>query len=465
MSQMNIGHAPAPGRPGQMTSVMRAVAQVKGPKVLRIGLVQAGRVIEERIIKQRTSVTVGVSEKSMFVVSAQHLPPQFKLFELVGAEYQLNWVDGITGRLALATGISDLAGLRQQARRNGPVYQIRLTDEARGKVVIGDTTFLFQFVAPPPPQPRPQLPLAVKGGVASQIDWNLTIIAAFSFLLHFGFIGSMYSDWMDPPINEDASIQSLLDMAKNVPPPVVEEKSQETSQSTATTKTDTATEKKAQQGGGGSHGPVSAAQAAALSQQAEAMQMQMLAAFGGQSAVQGALNRSDIPPVDLSGVAQSGAGVSNASGDLRLSGGGGGIVRPGAGGGLSGLGQSQGGGGGGSGKAVEVKGPTGEANIGVATASVPVANADRTIAGLRPQFRSCYNKGLQSDPGMAGKVTVAVKIGPNGEVASVSKAGGSGLSPDVEACIMKKIKNASFDSPGGGGSTIQVPITFVQQAR
>jgi len=45
-------------RPGQMTAVMRAVAAT-GPKVLRIGVVQAGRVSEERIIKQRTHVTVG----------------------------------------------------------------------------------------------------------------------------------------------------------------------------------------------------------------------------------------------------------------------------------------------------------------------------------------------------------------------------------------------------------------------
>jgi hypothetical protein len=44
-----------------MTAVMRAMPQVTGPKVLRIGLVQNGRIIEERIIKQRTSVTVGPS--------------------------------------------------------------------------------------------------------------------------------------------------------------------------------------------------------------------------------------------------------------------------------------------------------------------------------------------------------------------------------------------------------------------
>src|SRR5580658_5528301 len=226
MSQMNPGGM-GPGfgqpvhsnRPGQMTAVMRAIQQTTGPKVLRIGLVAAGRILEERIVKQRTSVTVGPSEKSTFVVQA-NLPVQFKLFELIGGDYYLNYLDGMTGRIALATGITDLAALKGQAKRVGPAYQVRLTEEARGKIVIGETTFLFQFVAPPPPQPRPQLPLSVKGGLASQIDWNLTIIAAFSFLLHFGLIGAMYSDWMDPVVNDDVTA-SLIDMVqKTLPPPV-----------------------------------------------------------------------------------------------------------------------------------------------------------------------------------------------------------------------------------------------------
>ncbi len=153
---------------------------------------------------------MGPSEKSTFVVQA-NLPAQFKLFELIGGDYYLNFLDGMTGRVALATGITDLGALKGQAKRVGPAYQVRLTEEARGKVVIGETTFLFQFVAPPPVQPRPQLPLSVKGGVASQIDWNLTIIAAFSFLLHFGLVGAMYSDWMDPVVNDDLSA-SLLEL-------------------------------------------------------------------------------------------------------------------------------------------------------------------------------------------------------------------------------------------------------------
>ena len=94
-----------------MTAVMRAMQQASGPKVLRIGLVAAGRILEERIVKQRTSVTVGPSEKSTFVVQA-NLPPQFKLFELIGGDYYLNFLDGMTGRIALATGITDLVALK-----------------------------------------------------------------------------------------------------------------------------------------------------------------------------------------------------------------------------------------------------------------------------------------------------------------------------------------------------------------
>src|SRR6478672_6758345 len=213
------GGAPS-GRPGQMTAVMRAMPQVTGPKVLRIGLVQGGKVIEERVIKQRSHVTIGPSEKSMFVVPSQNVPPNFRLFELIGNEYHLNFLDGMSGRVALQTGISDLAALRGQAKRSAQgAYQVRLTEDARGKVVVGETTFLFQFVAPPPIQPKPQLPVSVRAGLANDIDWTTTIIAAFSFLFHFGAVGSIYSDWMDPIVDDEVSVNQLLESVKSLPPP------------------------------------------------------------------------------------------------------------------------------------------------------------------------------------------------------------------------------------------------------
>ncbi len=128
---MNAGPGAQPqgNRPGQMTAVMRAMAVNTGPKVLRIGLVQRGRIVEERVIKQRTTVTVGQNEKNMFVIpGAASLPPQFKLFELLGNDYYLNFLDGMNGRVALATGITDIAALRGQAKKAGGGYQVKLTD-------------------------------------------------------------------------------------------------------------------------------------------------------------------------------------------------------------------------------------------------------------------------------------------------------------------------------------------------
>lgn len=457
-----------------MTAVMRAMSVATGPKVLRIGLVQSGRVVEERIIKQRTTVSVGSNERATFVIPSATVPPMFKLFELIGNDYHLNFLDGMTGRVALATGITDLGALKGQAKKVGNAYQMKLTEDARGKVVIGETTFLFQFVAPPPVQPRPQLPLAVKGGLAAQIDWPLTIIAAFSFLLHFGIVGAMYSDWMDPVVGDDLNVAGLVDMMKNIPPPPVTETPTEvTPDATATAAATAAAKPSAGAGGkaGGSGqskaaGSVGDKQAAALAAQAEAMQMQMLAALGGGSAVQGALNRSDIPPVDLSGAAASGAGVTRGTGDLKVGGGGGAIQGGGKSGGLGGLGggtkatsQTS------AGQERKVEGPKGDAQIGGSSATVPISDADRVIATLRPRFRQCYQTGLNSDPGMSGKVTITAKVGPNGEVSSANVSSNTGLSASVASCIANVVKRAQFNPPGGGGSTLNVPVTFVQQGK
>jgi hypothetical protein len=64
---------------------------------------------------------------------------------------------------------------------------------------------------------------------------------------------------------------------------------------------------------------------------------------------------------------------------------------------------------------------------------------------------------------MQGKMVALVKLAPNGDVTSVEKVDGEGLSEGVEACVMKKIKNGSFDAPGGTGSQFRVPIGFYTQ--
>jgi hypothetical protein len=209
---------------------------------------------------------------------------------------------------------------------------------------------------------------------------------------------------------------------------------------------------------------VSQQRAAALASQAEQMQMAMLASLGGGTAVSGALNRSDIPPVDLSGAAASSAGVAAGSGDLKF-GTGGAPVQGGKGGGLAAIGGSTTAGAStGSGSEKKVEGPKGDAQPGAVNASVTVTNADRVIAGMRGRFRKCYNDGLAQDPSMSGRVVIAAKVGPNGEVISSTVGSNSGLSSGVANCIAGVVRNGQFEPPAGGAtSTLQIPVSFVQQ--
>lgn len=96
-------------------------------------------------------------------------------------------------------------------------------------------------------------------------------------------------------------------------------------------------------------------------------------------------------------------------------------------------------------------------------ASVPIQDADRVIAGLRARFRSCYQQGLNGDPRMAGRVVVIARIAPNGAVSSSVPQVNDGLSSSVAECMATVVRGAQFSPPGGNGSTLQIPITFLQQ--
>ena len=446
-----------------------------GPKVLRIGLIQAGRIVEERIVKQRTSVTIGSHEKNMFVISASELPPTFTLFELTGADYQLNFTPAMRGRVALPTGLRELSSLAGDAARSvgDGVYQVTLAEDSRGKVVIGDLTFLFQFVAPPPLSPRPQLPASVKRGAAA-VDWPTTVIAAFSFLLHFCAIGAMYSDWLDPVVDYDVNVNALVETIKNLPvPPPVEEPAEpapaEQKPAKEAPKAEAApkpAERLPPAPAPGKREHFSKAQTAALVNELQSLEMATLAALSGAGpATANVLRSGEVPTSALDAAAASEAGVSGAgSGGLKL-GNAGGTVRPGAlGGGLASIGASGKTSIAGSGSVAVVKGPRGNASVGDATvAGGTVSDASRIVALMRAGFRACYNRGLTTNPDIEGKISLAIKVGPTGQVASVTASKTGNIPPDVLECVKARALSATFTPPQGGVAVIQVPVSFVKQ--
>ena len=102
---MSLSPSAPASRAGSMTSAMRAVAPVAGPRLLRVGLVQGGRVIEERVIAPRGHLTVGVTEECQFVVAGAAVPRGFRLFERRGGELRLHLLEGMRGRVAEAAGV------------------------------------------------------------------------------------------------------------------------------------------------------------------------------------------------------------------------------------------------------------------------------------------------------------------------------------------------------------------------
>ena len=444
-------------RHGNMTATMRAITPQTGPKVLRIGVVRDGRVCEERVLGAEDRITVGTREDATFVLAEPGLPSRFILFERRGPNYRLNLGEGMRGRVALEGGITEIAS----------ASSLDLGDDARGKIVLGGTTLLFQLIVPPVVV-RPQLPLSAKGGFVDRIDWGLTILVGLSFLLHFGFVGAMYSDWIDPPVDHGVSVSGPVDLRTMLPLPTPEPAPDPDVNPLATPVKESPVPTPAP---GPSHGAVatnptrgaaSGPSAAALTRQADAREVSFALAFGGKSAVEGGLRRSEVPPVDLSASASSDSAVSHTGGELR-GGNGGAPVQAGKDG-LASLGGKRGSDIGQ--RAGKDTGPTGPAQAIVERpiATVPVSDADSVIAGLRPRFRSCYERGLSEDPSMAGKVVISAKISPNGEVASASPTSNAGLSSGVAECIARAVRGAQFSAPRGTGSSLAIPVTFVRQA-
>ncbi len=444
-------------RPGRMTAVMRAVQATSAARVLRIGVVQAGRVVQERVLAEHGDVTVGADEACTVVVAG--LPSPVHVLQHTRAGYIFTVAAGMRGRVALESGLVDLA----------PGQSVSVGETARGKLVMGDTTLLFQFVEPPPPRQKPQLPLSVRGGLDARIDWPLTVLVAMSFLLHFGFVGSMYSDWMDPPVTE-GSVGAVVDMMKSIPAAPIEVADTEapTPQTTPASRTN---EPKAPVSSRPSSAPstprsthpgaVSDARAASMAAEADRMGMGILMAANGTSATDAALRRSEVPAVNLDDAARSTSTVGGPS-ELRMGKSGGPLGR-----GPSTLenvvGDTHSNGPPSAGTQRPTSGPRLDAQSGPVQPTVPVSGADAVIAGLRARFRSCYQKGIDADPNQEGKVVISAKIAANGTVESASVASNSGLSASVGACVANAVRNAQFEAPQGGSSTLLVPVTFRKQ--
>jgi len=186
--------------------------------MLRVGIVHGRRIVEERVLARPGDVTIGTSPRSTFIVPWDGVPLRWRLFEERGGRCVLHLGGDMSARVADGADVKTF-----DARAAGePLRAIPLSDRARGKVTVGDTTVLFQLLRPPPPQPRPQLPLSVRRRVLAEVDLWFALALAVTALLHIVFVVYLRQvDWPRRPSLEeipDRFIRQTIHVPRPIPP-------------------------------------------------------------------------------------------------------------------------------------------------------------------------------------------------------------------------------------------------------
>ncbi len=448
------------------------------PKILRIGIIQGGRIVEERLVRKREHITIGQSAKNTFVVPSDALPRHWQLFEVSGNRYVAHFSEGMDARIAVGSEIISLAQLRQSGKiqRRGQSYVLPLDERSRGKIVLGDMTILFQFVTPPPPQPRPQLPASVRGSITSSVDWFFTTIAGISFLVHLLLVVYLRNvDWpRKPDIEEipDRFVKMVAVQPKKEEPKKEEAKTEE---KTEEKKEEKAAEKKKP---AGEEKPKPAkhemteeekarAEAERRARLAEKVQstglLKLLGAKAdGSGSLADVLGKGDVDR-DQEKAFQGIGGVGVASGsDAALRGiktGGSGSGRVASVGGLRGGAGIAGG--------TTGVGPSEKKVSGVVKSEAPAVDGEldpsivaKEVKSRLGAIKACYERALKRAPNLSGKVVIHWTITAAGTVSGVDVENDTMGDSEVASCIKSLVSRWRFPAPSGGSVEVSFPFVF-----
>jgi outer membrane biosynthesis protein TonB len=75
--------------------------------------------------------------------------------------------------------------------------------------------------------------------------------------------------------------------------------------------------------------------------------------------------------------------------------------------------------------------------------------------------RPCYERALRVNSALQGKLTVNVRIDPQGNVCNASVLEDAMHSVEVSNCVMGMFRSAKFPPPTGGCLDAKVPLSFV----
>lgn len=443
-------------------------------KVLRVGVIRNGKIVEERILPGRLPVTIGTEPRNTLAVPGAQLPGSVPLFSWHGDRCVLAFGQGAQGMIRGAQGGVDLPALVAQglAARQGAGYVVPIREDQTGKLVLGDVTILWQFITPAPEAPRPDINVR-KGNHFQSMDRLFVTMLLLSFVLHFGFYAVMA---LAVPVREkEATLEEIPDRYARVlipekrEPPKLPEKQPESAAAEVKVDQPAEARKEPEAKKKGDAGPDTperkAARAAAVAKAVQSKGiLKVLGSLGPGTGGHGAV-------ADVFG---AGGGSTDVASALR--GAGGVVVATDS---TAGMGQRKGGGqggsasigslateGGGGGKVgygakadAKVTGSVAAEAAEIDSSEVDQAKLGTFVRARMSALKACYENALKRNPGLKGRMRIRFTILETGSLSDLS-AVENALGPEVSSCITGIMRGWRLPFRPSGPVTVDYPLVF-----
>ena len=445
---------------------------------LRVALVWNKQVFFEKTftVMSDPTVTVGDGEGNQFVVPATGLPESFPMFERKDNQYILRFTDKLEGNISLGDEEFDVEELIESKKATkletvttedgkATSYEVTLASGDWGMIQLGQTAIFFQAMA--------ELPLVPRRGLSSGFEAALVGFVILSALVHGAFLIAAYLSYdPDAELNalviEDRFVKFAVDDVKDPPkeeePEIPEE--------------DT-TGKKA----GGEEGKFGAEDSDIEESKIPKVDGEMKDEIDVKNlGVNKALSSKLLGSGPLKNIFDNSDGfdskmnvaMSGEGGELQIGRGAGGMGMRGVGKGgggegfgrVGGLGKVDTGGGKGMGgkiggkakQKVKVKTDLGAPSVGDFCDKNDIR---RVVASKTNAITFCFEKELQSNPSLSGKIIARWKVGLDGAVMGNADIASTTMNnKNVEGCIARVIARFRFQEPKGGICIIEYPFVF-----
>ena len=444
---------------------------------LRVALVWNGTVFHEKTFTQTSEPTVLVGEETtnQFAVPASGIPAAFEMFERTENGYKFRFTDKVDLTVTLDDEELDAEELVEHKTTNkvssastedgsAQVYETPIGFDDWGIVHLGDVDIFFQLME--------KGEVVAGRGMSDRVEGPLLGTILLAGILHAVFLISAF---MLFEVDQDLEDLQNLDrfvkiMVDEAPDPQEEEEMEEPEEDT--------TGKKA----GGEEGKFGDEESEIEESKVPKVDGEMVEELDVKNiGVNKALSSDILGAGPLKNIfgnqdgfdAKMNVAMSGDADGLQVGRGAGGMGFRGLGGGgggegfgrIHGLGKVDTGGGKGTGgkigkkkkRKVKPKMSKGAPEIGD---FCDKGNIRRVVGGKSNAIKYCFEKELQTNPTIGGKIIAQWKVGLDGAVMSASIASTTMNNKKVEGCITRVIKRMRFEKPKGGICIINYPFVF-----